>query len=396
MKGKSQTNNNEFVVSVITETSTFEALQTDWQNLNNKSLKGTIFTSWEWLYTWWEIYQNDGDRQLYILICKDEDQNLIGLAPFQIINNLKKYFPSNKQLVMLGTAETDGSSVFGEYMDLLIAPDNEELVTKLFSQYIFENRQLWHGMKFHQILADSYVSTLFKAYKKEILRRIEAQGFRTIIELPETYQDYLMSLPKKKRNNITRISSRIEHEQECKIEEVNNSDKLDDAIVLLAELNRTRRSHMELGSSFDQINFENYHRKLVNRLSLLNDPNSSFSLKIMRFSNEPVAMLYSFIDGDTIHAYQSGFKTELGKRYSLLTMLLIQEIASSIDNKQLKYFNFMYADDESTYKRHYSGATESEYNISFEQNNLRGRLYFWLHGPVKAFVKKWLLRRGKA
>jgi len=380
-------------ISLINTIEAFDALKTDWQNLNNKSLKGSIFTSWEWLYTWWEIYHNDGNRQLFILTCRDDNQNLIGLAPFQIINNPKKYFPSNRQLVMLGTGETDGSHVFGEYMDLLIVPDYEEQVTQRLSQYIYENKTRWDGLKFHQILANSQVSTLFSDYETELIRTIEAQGFRTIIELPDSYQAYLMSLRKKMRSNITRVFSRLEREQEYTIEEVNNIHELDDAIVLLAELNRTRRSDMELSSSFDQINFENYHRKLIQRLFLLNDPKCSFSLRIMRIANDPVAMLYSFIDGDTIHAYQSGFKKDYGQRYSLLTMMLTQEIAYSIENKNIKYFNFMYADDETTYKRRYSGVTEKVYNISFEQNNLRGKSYLWLHGPVKAFVKKWLLRR---
>jgi len=386
----------ELTVSLISEATTFQSIQPEWQDLNKKSLKGNIFTSWEWLYTWWEIYQEDGKRQLFILTCRDKELNLVGLAPFQIINNQKKYFPFGKQLVMLGTGETDGSGVFGEYMDLLIAPDYAkryaERVTQLFSEYIYKNRKLWNGMKFHQTLVDSHVSTLFVSYEKEIISTKKAEGFRTIIELPETYNAYLMSLRKKMRNNITRVFSRLENEQDYTIEAVNDIDALDDAIVLLAELNRSRRSDMALSSSFDQTSFENYHRKLIRRLFLLNDPDTHFSLRIMRFSNEPVAMLYSFIDGDTIHAYQSGFKKDYGQRYSLLTTMLTQEISKSIDNKKIKYFNFMYDEKESTYKRRYSGDVEKVYNISYERNNPRGRFYLFLHGPVKDIVKKYLLK----
>jgi len=382
-------------IAVVQTLKEFQALKLDWQSLNNQSLKGNIFTSWEWLYTWWEIYQKDGVRQLYILTFRDEQKNLLGLAPFQLINNPKKYFPCSRQLVMLGTGETDGSGVFGEYMDLLIAPGHEEVVMQLFSQYLYEKRNLWDGLKFHQILKNSHVEALFSDYsgnkKATFICTVEAYGFRTIITLPETYNAYLMSLRKKMRNNITRVFSRLEREQEYTIEEVKDRDELDGAIRLLAELNRTRRSNMELSSSFDYISFENYHRKLVQRLFQLNETSKGFSLKIMRFAEQPVAMLYCFIDGDTIHAYQSGFETDYGRRYSLLTTMLTQEIASSIENKNIKYFNFMFADDESTYKHRYSGETENLYNISIDHNNAKGKFYLFLHGPFKTMVKKFLL-----
>jgi len=382
-------------VLLITTSEKFYSLRSEWQALNNKSLKGNIFTSWEWLYTWWEVYHSDSKRQLYIITCRDENNLLTGLAPFQIINNPKKYFPCSRQLIMLGTGETDGSFIFGEYMDLLISPGHEEMVTRLFSQYLYEHSDIWDGIKFHQILANSEVSRLFtqdEEYKGALIQTVQAHGFRTIIKLPETYQAYLMTLRKKMRNNITRIFSRLEREQSYNIEKIDDIDVLDDAISLLAELNRTRRSDMELSSSFEQINFENYHHRLARRLFLLNDPNNSFTLRIMYFAKKPVAVLYCFVDGDTIHAYQSGFEKENGQRYSLLTTMLTQEISYSISNRKLKYFNFMYADNESTYKRRYSGITEKVYDISFDHNNLKGRFYLFLHGSVKALVKKLMFR----
>ena len=91
------------------------------------------------------------------------------------------------------------------------------------------------------------------------------------------------------------------------------------------------------------------------------------SLRVLRFGKEPVAALYSFIDGDTVHAYQSGFETENGHRYSLLTTMLTQEISNSIENPDISRFNFMYSDDEDTYKKRYSGTTEKMYDISYDK-----------------------------
>lgn len=374
-------------VSLISSLKEFKELKEEWQILNDESLKGTIFSSWDWLFTWWETYQNDCTRVLYILTCRDSKNNLIGIAPFQIINNPKKYFPCSRQIIMLGAGETDGSLVLGEYMDLLIKQENEESVIKHFSDYLFDNKSQWNGVKFQQILDDSLISKLFFDYKKQIIYSKQAEGFRTIITLPETYKAYLMSLRKKMRNNITRTFSRLESEQSYTIELIDNINEVEDGIALLAELNRSRRGDLELPSSFEQANFEKYHRKLAKQLLSSNHPLQNISLRVLRFSGVPVAMLYSFFDGETIHAYQSGFEKENGHRYSLLTTMLTQEISNSIDNKKIKCFNFMFSDDELTYKRRYAGSTETMYRISFDQNNIRGKFYMFLHGVVKAHVR---------
>lgn len=375
-------------VSLISNKDEFKSLSDSWQMLNEQSSKGNIFTSWEWLYTWWEVYQNVGNRKLYILQCCDNDSNLIGLAPFQLINNPKKYFPCGKQLILLGTGETDGSSVFGEYMDLLISPHYETAVINAFSDFLFKNSSLWNGLKFHQLLHDSYISLLFNNHQDSIIKTTRAHGFRTLIELPETYKAYLMSLKKKMRNNITRTFSRLENEKEYTIESIENVKDIDNAISILANLNRSRRGDLQQSSSFDFPNFEKYHRKLAKRLISKDYPSNHISLRILTFDEEPIAALYSFIDGNTIHAYQSGFEKENGHRYSLLTMMLTQEISNSIGNKAIKVFNFMYSDEESTYKHRYSGSTEIMYDISFDHENLKCKLYNLVHGPVKEQVKR--------
>ena len=384
-------NQSKSNVSIVTTDDEFYALQDRWCHLNNSSSKGNIFTSWEWLHLWWDVYKNDGNRQLYILKYTDDKGELTGLAPFQIINHPKKYFPCSKQLIMLGTGETDGSTIFGEYMDLLILPGFESVVIDSFSHFLSQSNSLWDGMKFHEILAGSHLQNLFvENNPSKYIQKIEAYGFRTIISLPETYQEYLMSLKKKMRNNITRTFSRLQSEQEYTINEIINADECADAIATLADLNRTRRGDLEKNSAFDYATFEKFHSELSKRLLIKSNSSQSVALRILNFKNEPVAALYSFIDGDTIHAYQSGFEKEAGHRYSLLTTMLTQEISNSINNKTLKYFNFMFSDDESTYKRRYSSETETMYKISYDKPNMKFKLYAIIHGPIKERVKKLL------
>ena len=371
-------------IEVISSTNAFFALRDEWNVINDSSPKGGIFTSWEWLYTWWEVYKNDGNRQLYILIYKDQSNKIFGIAPFQIINNPKRYFPCSRQVVLLGTDETDGSFVFGEYMDLIITPTCELLAINAFSSFLMTHQSLWDGINFHELLGDSYLSRLFSHYPEKIIKKVTEKGFRTYINLPDTYNNYLMGLHKKMRSNINRTFTRLKTEQQYDIKTINTESEGDEAISILAELNRTRREDLGVSSSFEQPNFEEFHKKVIKRLLPLN----KVKLRILSFSDKPVVAVYSFVDNETIHVYQSGFEVKHGQRYSLLTTMLTQEISKSIQDPSLKCLNFMYDDNENTYKRRYSGITEEMYEISYEKRGIRQKIYSVIHGPIKRGVKR--------
>lgn len=372
-------------VTVVDTEEGFLALKDVWNRLNDASVKGVLFTSWEWLFTWWEVYKNNGRRELFILTYVEAGE-IKAIAPFQIAYNPRKYFPCNQQIIMLGTGETDGSFVFGEYMDLIIQPGNEEASINAFSDYILNTSKAWDGLKFHELLKNSYLSGLFNKPDSKLLKRETPHGFRTYIDLPSDYKSYLMGLRKKMRNNITRTLTRLNKEQDYSIDAIENEKKAVDAIVILAELNRSRRDNLGKESAFQQQNFEEFHKRLVKRLLPLN----KISLRIIRFGDQPVAALYSFIDKETIHPYQSGFEKESGHRYSLLTTMLANEIKSSIENPRISRFNFMYSDEENTYKKRYSGTTETMYALTFDKPGLKYIIYTFIHHHLKSWVKRLL------
>jgi len=382
--------NSSTEVTCITTIDEFRALHNEWNALNDRSDKGTIFSSWEWLFSWWEIYQNDASRELYILSYREQGK-LHGIAPFQILNHPKKQFPCSKQLMFLGTGETDGGLVLTEYLDLLITPTKETDVINAFSNALMQTQDSWQGALFKQLIGGSLLSSLFAGQRLSIKSSVQANGFRTLIDLPETYKDYLMSLKKKKRNNITRMLTRLESEQDFTIDSIRTGLDTDVAMTEIANLNRERRGQLEQPSAFHQPNFEAFHRLVVKRLLPLN----KVELRILRIEGKAVAGLYSLIDGDTMHAYQSGFEADLGHRYALLTMMITSEISNCIDNPDLKRFNFMYSADENSYKLRYSAYTEAMQDISYFPRNTRTFLYDFVHGPVKRKVKA-LLQKAPA
>jgi CelD/BcsL family acetyltransferase involved in cellulose biosynthesis len=379
---------HNLTVSLVNDIDTFRSMRQQWNELNDSSDKGTLFSSWEWLFSWWEVYQHDAKRTLHILCCYQDD-TLVGIAPFQILNHPTRYFPCSKQLMLLGTGETDGGLVLTEYLDLIIAVTDASPVIGAFTHSLMQQQKRWQAASFPQTLADSHLEHLFSGQNLSIKAVKKEYGFRTLINLPDTYKDYLMSLKKKKRNNITRMLTRLETEQEYDIENLSDGLDADIALDAVADLNRARRSDMKQDSAFHYPKFEAFHRLVVKRLLPLN----KVEIRVLRIKDEPVAALYSLIDKGILHAYQCGFEAELGHRYALQTMMITQEISHCIDNPELDHFNFMFSEDENSYKLSYTAYTETMYDLEFFPNNRRTQLHQYVHGPIKQKVKSLLGKR---
>ena len=43
-------------ITEITTTDAFHSLRASWNHCLSQSDQNTIFLTWEWLFTWWEVY----------------------------------------------------------------------------------------------------------------------------------------------------------------------------------------------------------------------------------------------------------------------------------------------------------------------------------------------------
>ena len=54
-------------------------LRVRWEDLLAQYPQGSIFSTWEWLTTWWRAF--GGDQQLHVLAFEDGSYQLVGLIP---------------------------------------------------------------------------------------------------------------------------------------------------------------------------------------------------------------------------------------------------------------------------------------------------------------------------
>ncbi len=95
----------------------FMKLNEDWNQLVYISSIQEITVTWEWLYTWWEVFKQG--RQLWILIVR-QNSKIVGIAPL-LMRKVLYYgaFPFQR-LELLGSREDKKDEICSDYLDFII------------------------------------------------------------------------------------------------------------------------------------------------------------------------------------------------------------------------------------------------------------------------------------
>lgn len=91
------------ISKIVTTTEEFYSLKDSWEKLQEQDVDVSYYSTFEYLYTWWNIYKKDTNKSLFI-ICIYNNEMLIGIAPFMIEKHRKMVIKWN-ELYFLGRGD---------------------------------------------------------------------------------------------------------------------------------------------------------------------------------------------------------------------------------------------------------------------------------------------------
>ncbi len=221
---------NSYTTLVINSYSGLLQAKEPWSELFDKTRLRNVFLTWDWMCTWWEVFQTPG-MQLNIIVLVDGDE-YIGIAPFYI---------NSKVIRFIGTGEEEHEEVYSEYLDLICLPENADLFSLVVCSYLSDHSKLWHVIEIPNVLDDSFLIRKTLPYLENTGYRstLNFIGLRYYIELPDTWDDYLQMKKSKFRTNIkSRVKKLVSHNDYS----MKNlaSLNVDQALGLLKELHEKR------------------------------------------------------------------------------------------------------------------------------------------------------------
>ncbi len=281
----------------------------EWEDLLFRAANKSVFMTWEWLVTWWEVY--GGSYDLWWLISKNENGKVIGGLPLYVWKGQDGLFLPHRELRFVGT----GASVSPEHLDIVIDPEHFDEVVLSISQYLIAHLRDWDLMLLTDISNSSaFVNRLFD----ELLTQggtlsVEKQEPQApYVSLPPSWEEYLRSLSPRMRAHILRNRRKLNRELEITFHIWSHADgSFKQAFNEFERLFRDRKVSVGIGDKFEEARgYRKFHHLLAERFS----KRGWLYLAFLRTPEKTIAAEYIFKYLNTIYSYQFGFDRTFVKK----------------------------------------------------------------------------------
>ncbi len=194
-------------IDLINEDQQFHALGGEWNQLLRKSSNDEIALTWEWMYTWWQVFKDD-TRRLFLLAIRDPQNELIGIAPLYV-QTIKPYFflPAVNRIQFLGSGEATASGGLSHYLNFILKEQHSlELLKVIFDYLISCFTKEWDDLFLENMRFSAPTSTLLTSLLGKYPLRCQPmiQAPSSYVDLPENWDLFLQKISSDLRSDIRR------------------------------------------------------------------------------------------------------------------------------------------------------------------------------------------------
>jgi CelD/BcsL family acetyltransferase involved in cellulose biosynthesis len=303
-------------VNKIETTEGFANLRDDWSKLLETSQVKSGFLTWEWLFTWWEIF---GKGNKLFLFTVWQDDRLVGIAPLMKTTRFKWGIPL-RRLTNIGGSDCDITS-------FIVASDDDEANSALCSATM-ETMNSWDLFEMRETPIETFNSLLKYGCIPLSTFLIRSENTpHLFIPIDRDWDSFYKAQKQNLRNKHRKVFSRIEREgKTVKFLKLMGEEITEDHIEEIYKINEFGHFPEKYRSQ----EIQNFHHSLVARMR----ETGSLNLTFLFLDEKPVAYEYGFITSNFYEAWRMGFDT----RYSdyspgaLLTLRTIEDMF----NRKLK------------------------------------------------------------
>lgn len=352
-------------LNVVTATTTeqFQSLRDEWDGLLSRSPSANPFLTWEWLFSWWEVY---GERdELRLITVRDEQGQLVGLAPLRVSTRRIGCVVPVRKLEFVASGEA-----CSDYLDFIIDDRRRQSALDAILGHLEKTKDDWDVAEFEDMPSPS---PLIPALQARALRNghhvsLQEGNVCPYVELPSSWEEYLASRSKNFRNQVSRKRRKLEREYSTDYLLVTDRDELEAMMGHHIRLHQTRwdgRGDLGTGAYFSS-KFAGFHTKVAERFF----DRGWLRFLFLRIDGEPVASQYDISYNGTLYFCLPG----MDRRWAPMSvgLVLLSECVRRAIEEGLGELDFLRG--ESDYKLRWASGQRVNMKLSITRRHLKNRL----------------------
>lgn len=301
------------------------ALETEWNDLLERSSNATIYTTFEWVREAWNICQTGAKP--FILKFYD-GVTLVGIIPLRI--KTSRLGIKVLQHISMGLPHLS----IADMLDTLSATGYEEMVIQSFAIFVKKQKHRWDTIDWQEVPSTSSTSSvLLPAIQGVGLKYVETvQNETFLIKLPATWDEFLSQLSTEMRNTIKRKTRKILREQNASFERISTCEEVDQVLLIMRDFIDKRWE--ESGKDIQNHEVFDFGRKLAPALL----KRGWLDLNVIKVDNRPIAINWNFRFRGMVYYFRTAFDLGLEwRKYSPGIILLAYCIEQAIKDNFHSY-----------------------------------------------------------
>ncbi|MQF95711.1 MAG: GNAT family N-acetyltransferase [SAR202 cluster bacterium] len=322
-----------------TPITSFQEIQADWESVLQENPQDTLFLTPQWQKVWWDTF---GDGHSMVGFSYPGSGDVTGIA------SLAK---EGDTVSFVGSQDTF------DYNDFPIKPGHEQGFYEILLKCLEE--QDYRTLRLDSLRYDSPTLEHLPdmARNQGYSVEIEEEDVTSGIELPGTWDDYLMVLNKKDRHELRRKLRRMDAQTDWKWYSVTDPAQAAERLGEFISLMRQSRPDKD---EFMTPEREGFFHNVTQRMAEL----GQLQLYFLEMEGKAVATSLCFDYSGSRLLYNSGYDPEYGY-YSVGLLLNAMCLKDAID-QGLTYFDFLRGPEP--YKAHLGGEQRNLYKMVVKKN----------------------------
>lgn len=311
---------------------------TPYLTLFNESRTPAFFAHPQYLFSWWK-HLSRGEAKLLTLTQEDV---LIGYIA------LFKDQPSSPWRLVGAKDESD-------YLDLVTTEENNAAAWEAILTHWKEHKSEWGSILLESIPDKSSTKTTLAAKAQEFnyTAEVTQQDLSPIITLLTTYEQYLEQIDPSLKKRIQRFTQAIQEDDVLSFKTLTKPDEIKMSMPAFIELHKA--------SGNEKASFWNPQREaFFLEMPVLLAEEGLVKLEVLEVSNDPAAMVLSFVYQNRLLGYNSGFHQYRYGHLGVGTVLAAHSIEQAI---KAGYSHYDFMRGEEAYKLEFNAKPEPVWDI---------------------------------
>ncbi|MFZ3258629.1 MAG: GNAT family N-acetyltransferase [Candidatus Acidiferrales bacterium] len=335
-----------------------ETLRPDWERLLMAFPGASIFSSWEWLASWWRAF---GEGQsLHVLTFQNSGSRLAGMAPLSLAT-YRSLGIRWRVVRLMGDGSKDSDN-----LDLPVLPGYEEEFVGSLLGHLQKHSQWdfceWNTMPDNSPLA-IVLPTLLKNRGWPLITTFTPCSS---ISLPDNWDAYVKQLSVNQRGNLRKMR-RLEKLYEVQYRRCSGKQDLQRDLPHLFELHQLRWKAEGQSGSFRSTARRRFYYELANLLLSRNQ----LEFWLLELNGRPVAAQFGFRFGHTVYLLQEGFDPNLAK--DSIGYVLRAHVLRTLIAEGIRTYDFLGGVSDS--KARWGAHVHRYVNLQFARPQTAGSFY---------------------